>query len=212
MDIKNISTSHFFQLHSSPTTPTKNPHHTNSDTCTVLFDFQAENNSEITLKTGTTVKVLRKCDKSGNDEWWLVEHEERKGYIPASYLNPDTTFNGDSQAISQQQTEQKSLETSTSSKFYSVENTSQEKTVSSSMFYSMPSPTKDNQTISMEGQLGTDSESLTNDSSSHQVDNQTKDDLYILEFDFEALNAGELGAREGQIVKCLAKHADRPFN
>ena len=58
----------------------------------------------------------------------------------------------------------------------------------------------------MEGQLGTDSESLTNDSSSHQVDNQTKDDLYILEFDFEALNAGELGAREGQIVKCLAKH------
>ncbi|XP_066928648.1 dynamin-binding protein-like [Clytia hemisphaerica] len=194
------------KLHaSSPTTPTKTPHHANSDTFTVLFDFQAENNSEITLKTGASVKVIRKCDKSGNDEWWLVEHEERKGYILASYLNPDTTFNGDDQNNLQQQNEQTSHElSSASSKFYSVENTSQENTVSTSMFYSMPSPTKD--TVSMEGHLGVDSEQTINDKTTHPVGNQTTDDLYILEYDFEALNSGELGAREGQIVNCLARH------
>ena len=100
-----------------------------------------------------------------------------------------------------------SSETLSSSTFYTNDNSSsshvqnQENPVANSHFYS---------------------ENLTNEIQESRTDNSGSGELqheqttvgdhtenaivYILEYDFEALNAGELGAKEGQIVNCLTKH------
>ena len=52
------------------------------------YTFEGADPSEITVREGTIVNVLQKYDKSGNPEWWLVETENAKGYIPESYLTP----------------------------------------------------------------------------------------------------------------------------
>ncbi|KAI0986059.1 hypothetical protein GJ496_001536 [Pomphorhynchus laevis] len=48
--------------------------------CIRKFDAQSE--SELSLKVGQVVEVLNK-DRSG---WWLVYSYDRKGYVPGSYL------------------------------------------------------------------------------------------------------------------------------
>ena len=52
------------------------------------FAFEASSAAELSLKEGQLVAVLQKRDLTGNDEWWLVEANGHKGYVPSSYLTP----------------------------------------------------------------------------------------------------------------------------
>jgi len=52
------------------------------------FAFEASSAAELSLDEGQLVVVIQKQDLTGNDEWWLVECEGRKGYVPSSYLTP----------------------------------------------------------------------------------------------------------------------------
>lgn len=50
------------------------------------FAFEASSAAELSVDEGQRVVVLQKQDLTGNDEWWLVEAQGRKGYVPSSYL------------------------------------------------------------------------------------------------------------------------------
>lgn len=50
------------------------------------FAFEASGAAELSLDEGQLVVVLQKQDLTGNDEWWLVEVNGQKGYVPSSYL------------------------------------------------------------------------------------------------------------------------------
>ena len=52
------------------------------------FAFEASSAAELSLEEGQSVVVLQKQDLTGNDEWWLVEANGHKGYVPSSYLTP----------------------------------------------------------------------------------------------------------------------------
>lgn len=52
------------------------------------YTFVKENVAEITVEEGTVVKVIKKHDKESNPEWWLIEADHGRGYVPSSYLKP----------------------------------------------------------------------------------------------------------------------------
>ena len=52
------------------------------------FAFEASSVAELNLEEGQSVVILQKQDLTGNDEWWLVEANGQKGYVPSSYLTP----------------------------------------------------------------------------------------------------------------------------
>lgn len=52
------------------------------------FAFEASSAAELSLDEGQLVVVIQKQDLTGNDEWWLVECNGLKGYVPSSYLTP----------------------------------------------------------------------------------------------------------------------------
>ena len=52
------------------------------------FAFEANSVAELNLEEGQLVVVLQKQDLTGNDEWWRVEANGQKGYVPSSYLTP----------------------------------------------------------------------------------------------------------------------------
>lgn len=179
-----------FKDDSSYTTPT----------CIVQYDFIAENASEISLDAGTEVKILRKCDKSGNDEWWLVEQGTRKGYIPASFLGEETPtyLPLESKSSGQQRKYHErtpgsflntSVRTSQLQSTYDSDSFSYEPEKVNSIFYSS------------NDMLGNSKLTEIKDEISADVHN-----AFILEYDFEAINNGELSAKEGQYVTCIAKH------
>ncbi|XP_032242810.2 dynamin-binding protein isoform X1 [Nematostella vectensis] len=53
-----------------------------------LCTFEGQNAGEISVNEGDLVTVQRRCDTSGNTEWWLVSYHGRKGYIPGDFLDP----------------------------------------------------------------------------------------------------------------------------
>ncbi len=40
----------------------------------------------INLQNGEIYKVIEKFDKKKNPEWWLVEYNSKRGYVPCSYV------------------------------------------------------------------------------------------------------------------------------
>lgn len=52
------------------------------------YEFEANGPAELSLEEGQTVVVLQKHDLMGNVEWWHVEANGRKGYVPSNYLTP----------------------------------------------------------------------------------------------------------------------------
>ncbi|KAK2710348.1 dynamin-binding protein-like [Artemia franciscana] len=58
-----------------------------SDYYIVLYNFQARNETELTVFAGESVQIINFCDLSGNNDWYMaVNSEGKKGYIPSSYL------------------------------------------------------------------------------------------------------------------------------
>ena len=54
----------------------------------VDYTFEKEDAAELSVEEGVLVKVIRKHDKEGNSEWWLVQTAQGRGYVPSSYLKP----------------------------------------------------------------------------------------------------------------------------
>uniref|UniRef100_A0A8C6VGL1 Rho guanine nucleotide exchange factor 37 n=1 Tax=Naja naja TaxID=35670 RepID=A0A8C6VGL1_NAJNA len=50
------------------------------------YPFTARSNQEVSLQAGQSVTVLEPHDKKGNKEWFLVEVNGQKGYVPSNHL------------------------------------------------------------------------------------------------------------------------------
>ena len=55
----------------------------------VMFNFSAQNSSELSVVAGQIVRLLCAHDRLGCKDWWLVQDLEQhtQGYIPATYLS-----------------------------------------------------------------------------------------------------------------------------
>ncbi len=45
----------------------------------------------LSLNVGEKLKILRRLDDDGNEEWWYVEKingTKQRGYVPANYIQP----------------------------------------------------------------------------------------------------------------------------
>ena len=186
-----------------------------SSSYVVCYDFVAENDSEINVSAGMRVNVLRKCDKSGNNEWWLVERGEGgdKGYIPESFLSRETasnTLKPQPEDLPESADLDENNKNPNSTLFYTNDQyLSKRKAVARSTFYTAA----DNNDHSIQDQPGsTDIDPDEHDEPSGPATLKTTSAIngtYILEYDFEALNTGELGAKEGQLVTCLDDHDEK---
>lgn len=52
------------------------------------YPFQSRATNEVSLFEGQVVTVYVKHDKEGNSEWWYVDADGVKGYVPSNYLSP----------------------------------------------------------------------------------------------------------------------------
>ena len=141
------------------------------------FDFIAEDDTELSAGEGVIVTVIRKCDKTGNQDWWLVECDSKRGYIPASFMEEINSSN------------------TIDEKLPSVNNSVEETLRKSSFQDSLSSNPK------LNSNKNSNLDSELNANSHHDFT-----EYYGLEYDFEALNKGELSVLEGQIVKIIRKH------
>lgn len=54
---------------------------------TVVFDFEASSEQELSVQEEETVLIIEMTDASGTDAWWLVEnHLGKRGYVPSNYM------------------------------------------------------------------------------------------------------------------------------
>lgn len=56
--------------------------------CIALYDLKAPASNTIDLVRNQKYRVLEKCDKRGDPEWWLVESMANglRGYVPKNYI------------------------------------------------------------------------------------------------------------------------------
>ncbi|XP_063934758.1 rho guanine nucleotide exchange factor 38-like [Zophobas morio] len=56
-------------------------------TAVALYDFEAQADSELTIRRGQVVSVVSRYDADGNSDWWVVcTGDKQAGYVPATYL------------------------------------------------------------------------------------------------------------------------------
>ena len=54
---------------------------------TLVYDFVAENDGEMTVDGGQVVTLVTPRDQSGDTEWYLVQNKKgEQGYVPANFL------------------------------------------------------------------------------------------------------------------------------
>ncbi|CAF1070608.1 unnamed protein product [Rotaria sordida] len=54
-----------------------------------MYDFECTSDGVLSLHAGERLKILRRLDDSGNDDWWYVEKindTRQRGYVPANYI------------------------------------------------------------------------------------------------------------------------------
>lgn len=206
---------------------------------TVKYDFHAEHSSELSVLEGVVVNVLRRCDTSGNSEWWLVEYGGNKGFIPESFLEEYRSLASTSSSTVPDSAMTALSETSTTSVIYdenstqynllpntitltnpnNTNNNTAHRIVGNSAFYNEASDEPPVDTLEIQSRTSNEndnsscystedsqSEESVHLSSSTAAVDSSEENCYVLEYDFEALNAGELSAKEGQVVNCLYKH------
>ena len=55
--------------------------------CIALYNFKSITFNMIDMREGDVYKVLEKCDKKNDPEWWLVENDQKiSGYVPKNYV------------------------------------------------------------------------------------------------------------------------------
>jgi hypothetical protein len=54
-----------------------------------MYDFECTNDGVLSLHAGERLKMLRRRDDGGNEDWWYVEKVNdlrQRGYVPANYI------------------------------------------------------------------------------------------------------------------------------
>ena len=54
-----------------------------------MYDFESTSEGVLSLHVGDRLKILRRIDDGGNDDWWYVEKvndTRQRGYVPANYI------------------------------------------------------------------------------------------------------------------------------
>ncbi|CAF3466732.1 unnamed protein product [Rotaria socialis] len=54
-----------------------------------MYDFQSTSEGVLSLHVGDRLRILRRIDDGGNDDWWYVEKvndTRQRGYVPANYI------------------------------------------------------------------------------------------------------------------------------
>ena len=149
------------------------------------YDFTAECDAEITVQEGTAVNVCRTCDSKGNSEWWLVEQGGRKGYIPQAFLIKEVEL----------EKSHRPIETG-------LPLPAQE------ILLNMDSNNNRHSTQSFQHITYESSDKLVDLNPIECVENTT----FIVEYNFEAINPGELTVCEGQVVRLIRKHDSKGNN
>ena len=179
----------------------------------LAYTFEAEDSAELSAIENSVVKVLRKCDKNGNPEWWKCENESgQTGYIPDSYLkkynvvldvHKDYLTRTTSDSCLPRQGEVATLDHKTvlgetSPKSSSLEEIS--KTLKPTIIKKQSSK-KDSSSIG--SMKMSDLLKREEDDSGDSYDETVQ--FYVMEYDFEALHTGELSLKEGQVAKVKRK-------
>ena len=54
-----------------------------------MYDFECTSEGVLSLQAGERLKILRRVDDGGNEDWWYVErlnNTRQRGYVPANYI------------------------------------------------------------------------------------------------------------------------------
>jgi hypothetical protein len=54
-----------------------------------MYDFECTSEGVLSLQAGERLKILRRLDDGGNEDWWYVErlnNTRQRGYVPANYI------------------------------------------------------------------------------------------------------------------------------
>ena len=54
-----------------------------------MYDFDGRSEGVLPLHVGEQLRVLRRLDDAGNNDWWYVEKvldRKQRGYVPANYI------------------------------------------------------------------------------------------------------------------------------
>ena len=54
-----------------------------------MYDFECTTDGVLSLHAGERLKIVRRLDDGGNDDWWYVEKlndTRQRGYVPANYI------------------------------------------------------------------------------------------------------------------------------
>ena len=51
-----------------------------------MYNFKAIAANMINLFEGEIYRVIDRFDKKGNPDWWLVEINSERGYVPSNYV------------------------------------------------------------------------------------------------------------------------------
>ncbi len=51
-----------------------------------LYDYEAENDDELTFKCSDQMKILAKSNEYNDEGWWLAELKDRKGLVPRNFI------------------------------------------------------------------------------------------------------------------------------
>lgn len=66
----------------------------NKGTVYALWDYEAQNQDELSFSEGDAVTILRRQDDS-ETEWWWARLEDNEGYVPRNLLGVMTVTNQD---------------------------------------------------------------------------------------------------------------------
>lgn len=56
-----------------------------------LWDYEAQNNDELSFHEGDAITILRRKDEN-ETEWWWARLGDREGYVPKNLLGVSTPY------------------------------------------------------------------------------------------------------------------------
>lgn len=65
----------------------------NKGTVYALWDYEAQNNDELSFHEGDAITILRRKDEN-ETEWWWARLGDREGYVPKNLLGVSTQHTG----------------------------------------------------------------------------------------------------------------------
>lgn len=72
----------------------------NKGTVYALWDYEAQNSDELSLREGDAITILRRKDEN-ETEWWWARLGDREGYVPKNLLGVSTLHTQSSDTGSQ---------------------------------------------------------------------------------------------------------------